>query len=243
MAGCHVRRFGQLHRATSQGRQTSRVSAEALAEAEGREKTNSSGKSHTSSAGINRKNTLNLATNATAPTSTEPPTTPSVRADHALSQPCILCFEPHDLDDCERYMRCSLEDRKKVLYDNRLCFACYGSISDRHKARTCKGKRVFKICNKLHPTGLHDFIQRRQPEVRSDATVLNNNYSVDTVQSTVQTCATSANAGTTAMSIVMVRLFDERNPQCGIIVYAALDSMSSACFVSRESMGEVGVSR
>ena len=137
-------------------------------------------------------------------------------------------------------MRGSLEDRKKVLYDNRLCFACYGSVSDRHRARTCKRKRVCKICNKLHLTGLHDFIQRRQPEVRSDTTVLNNNYSVDTVQNTVRTCATSANAGTTAMSIAMVRLFDERNPQCELIVYAALDSMSSACFISRDVWEKLG---
>ena len=98
-------------------------SADALAEAEGRDK--SSGKSQTFFEGIHRKNTLNLATNATVPMSSEPPTT------------CVLCFESHDLDACDRYMSRSLEDRKKVLYEKRLCYACYGSISDGHMARTC----------------------------------------------------------------------------------------------------------
>ena len=204
-------------------------SADALAEAEGREK--SSGKSSSSFEGTHRKNTLNLATNATVSMSSEPPTT------------CVLCFESHDLDACDRYMSRSLEDRKRVLYEKRLCYACYGSISDGHIARTCRQKRTCRICNNLHPTGLHDF-RFRQPAVPlndANTIVLDDNTSVDDgVPRNVRACATNANIETTAMNIVMVRLFDERNPHREIIVYAALDNMSSACFVSREVWEKLG---
>ena len=64
--------------------------------------------------------------------------------------------------------------------------------------------------------------------------------STNRVPRNVQTCATNANIETAAMSIVMVRLFDERNPHREIIVYAALDNMSSACFVSREVWMKLG---
>ena len=51
--------------------------------------------------------------------------------------------------------------------------------------------------------------------------------------------ATIASIETTAMSIVVVRLFDERNPHREIIGYAALDNMSSACFRIQRGIGEV----
>ena len=51
---------------------------------------------------------------------------------------------------------------------------------------------------------------------------------------------TDVNSGSMAMSIVMVRLIHDSNPQNEVVVYAALDNMSSASFISAEVLNKLG---
>ena len=38
---------------------------------------------------------------------------------------------------------------------NRLCYGCYGEISSKHTA--CTNRRICKVCQGKHPTGLHGY--------------------------------------------------------------------------------------
>ena len=41
---------------------------------------------------------------------------------------CYLCQNNHDLDKCQEYMKKSLEERSKFLFQKKLCYGCYMSI-------------------------------------------------------------------------------------------------------------------
>ena len=155
-----------------------------------------------------------------------------------------MCSCLHDLDECRSYMDLSIEKRKQFLIQKRLCFACYGAISVGHTARTCRRKRTCKICDNLHPTGLHghNFLPQQRRQTQQDASNSTNSGIVDDaeVDTVLKTCATDVDAESVASSIVMVRLIHDSNPQHEVIVYAALDSMSSASFISSDVLSRLG---
>lgn len=49
-------------------------------------------------------------------------------------KPCIMCNELHDLDDCKKFMEKSLPDRRALIMEKGLCYACYG---EGHRSRGC----------------------------------------------------------------------------------------------------------
>ncbi len=67
-------------------------------------------------------------------------------------QRCPCCNKEHQLDDCDEFMKKSIENRKSFLMEKRLCYSCYGS---NHIAKGCKQKKTCKTCNRKHPTALH----------------------------------------------------------------------------------------
>jgi hypothetical protein len=136
-------------------------------------------------------------------------------------QTCLMCSKPHDLDDCNIYLSRTLDDRRKYLIENRLCFSCYGHTSKTHDARTCRRRRKCKMCGKLHPTGLHGY---RRPVEHSSAVESNNIQSEETDLKTVTSCATDVHDESVALSVVMVRLSRIDSPKHELIVYAAYAS-------------------
>ena len=59
----------------------------------------------------------------------------------------------HDLDNCEEYMKKSLEEKRKFLAP----YGCYKPISTAHNARPCNDRRICQICKNKHPTALHGY--------------------------------------------------------------------------------------
>ena len=66
---------------------------------------------------------------------------------------CQVCTAHHDLDECQIFNAMTAREKKDLLFKAKMCFACYGSG---HPAKQCKEKRVCRVCDKEHPTGLHD---------------------------------------------------------------------------------------
>ena len=72
---------------------------------------------------------------------------------------CLFCQSPdHRAIDCDKVV--SLEQRKKIFLDKRLCFNCTGS---RHRAEDCKSKSTCQNCHARHHTSLCDRVQAREP--------------------------------------------------------------------------------
>ncbi|XP_066955790.1 uncharacterized protein [Macrobrachium rosenbergii] len=65
---------------------------------------------------------------------------------------CQLCSGHHDIEDCFQFLHKSVDERRKFVRDNRLCFSCFGN---NHTSKKCFNRRQCKTCNKRHPTTLH----------------------------------------------------------------------------------------
>lgn len=151
---------------------------------------------------------------------------------------CPSCRRVHDLDDCREYQAKSVDERRRFLIEKQLCFACYATASKSHNARTCKQRRVCKICGKSHPTGLHGY--KPMPKLTQNSSehhrTLNNEHSTanndETAVKAVGAFATDVSDSNITMSIVKVLLTTDAGNK--VTVYAALDSLSSACFIQRD---------
>ena len=65
---------------------------------------------------------------------------------------CALCNKPHDLDDCRLFLNKSLTERKLIVKEKGLCFAC---LRGGHISKKCKHRKRCKTCSKFHPSSLH----------------------------------------------------------------------------------------
>ena len=72
----------------------------------------------------------------------------------------------YDLDGCHFYSELSVEDRSSFLKKNKLCYGCYREIMSTHTARTCNNRKVCKVCQGKHPSGLHSYKMKNKK--RSD---------------------------------------------------------------------------
>jgi hypothetical protein len=68
-------------------------------------------------------------------------------------KPCMKCKKQHNLNDCQDFLKLTLEQRKEFVQPKGLCFGC---LTWGHVNRNCRRKSVCKICGKFHPTSLHD---------------------------------------------------------------------------------------
>ena len=70
---------------------------------------------------------------------------------------CLLCDDKHDLDECKSFDEKDLQERRKFLFEHKLCYGCFSPISASHSARNCKKRKECKVCKKRHLTSLHGF--------------------------------------------------------------------------------------
>jgi Pao retrotransposon peptidase/Family of unknown function (DUF5641)/Protein of unknown function (DUF1759)/Putative peptidase (DUF1758)/Integrase zinc binding domain len=65
---------------------------------------------------------------------------------------CPVCFEAHLLWSCPKFKLMSVDERHKIVQNNRLCMNCFNPA---HIARQCTSKHRCKTCDKPHHTMLH----------------------------------------------------------------------------------------
>ena len=129
---------------------------------------------------------------------------------------CPLCSGPHRLSNCETFSKLSLEDRKSVVSKKGLCFGCFRTG---HLNFMCQNKETCKVCQKNHPTLMHDYSE--------------------VFASKSGDCASSFPNRSTSM-VLPVRLKHKSNDQ-EIVVYALLDTQSNTNFISEEVADSLGV--
>ena len=150
----------------------------------------------------------------------------------------MLCnSSTHDLDDCTRYLQKSLDEKRKYLIEKNLCFGCYSPTSRNRSACSCRQRRTCKQCNKMHPTGLHG-----SKLTRSKGDQLENTEPKSLLSCSTGTSSSQSVDGDVSMSIVIVRLSNVNNPDHQQVVYAALDTLLSACFIDKHVWKNLGAS-
>lgn len=166
-----------------------------------------------------------------------------------LNNSCLFCkMTNHQAADCFKLHKLSKEEKGQVIMERGLCFKC---LEHGHRSRDCMKRKQCLICAKAHATVNHDptYNPRSGSETSTQPynTPGNNTWNTSTTakptkdpspeqktpsESKELTCqATGSGNIQTSMAVpVYVSAGTGRE----ILVYALLDNMSDACYVSTE---------
>lgn len=118
---------------------------------------------------------------------------------------CPLHRSKHKLNDCLAFRQKPMDERKKFLYSNGICFKCCGPV--KHHAKNCKTVVKCNLCNmSTHPTALHE-----QQEVISACT---------------QICKTTYGKSKSCAKILPVNVYPEGRKDLSRLIYTVIDDQS-----------------
>ena len=156
-------------------------------------------------------------------------------------KPCMKCKKQHSLNDCQDFLKLTLEQRKEFVQSKGLCFGC---LTWGHVNKNCQRKSVCKICGKFHPTLLHDVAYKVTSKVGKkdedsskdeEGQGKASSYRVNLCKDIDQiTCPSHS-------LIVPVWLHHRKNPGRRLLVYALLDEQSDACFIKDGTLRKLGI--
>lgn len=144
---------------------------------------------------------------------------------------CAFCREGHILQKCGKLMGRPVEEKRKFVLDNKLCFAC---LRKGHASRDCRNRATCALCKKRHPTPLHEDRPVSNASSQANLPAEENTVSLS--------CSLSGEAGSSTSMIVPVWL-SSPNTESEILVYALLDTQSSHTFVDREVCERLQIER
>lgn len=150
---------------------------------------------------------------------------------------CSLCKKPHNLNECEQFLKKSLSDRRNFVMAKKLYFGC---LSDQYIAKRCKERQKCKTCSKHHPTSLHynDWIKKSNDTSDNDQSRDKPRVSGNHTATCNMTEAVDIPIN---MGILPVWLFHKESPAKRILVYAVLDNASGGTFVNEKSARTLGL--
>lgn len=137
---------------------------------------------------------------------------------------CLYCQKKgHKLNHCFKFSALTTNDKIEFVLKNNLCFGC---LANGHKSSECTNRDECKHCKKSHPTSLHIGIKeqsKRDSQLAQSSPKLVNAFS---------DLKHSANCRI-ALPVLPVYL-KVKGRQESILTYAALDTCSTACFVTEK---------
>ena len=190
----------------------------------------------------NQFGTVKSGRNIRQQTSTSFATTADVPQPKSQTK-CVMCSGDHDTEECQEFLSKNVEERRNYLKEKHLCFGCYGA---NHSSRFCRQKRICRICEKRHPTGLHidnfnlSMLQNSMSQMDNNKTNKSEPRSVNPpieIQESVCS-ATNLQEPTIMHSILPVRV-TQKGTNKTVLTYAFLDNGSSGCFVTNELLQDL----
>ncbi|XP_051803238.1 uncharacterized protein LOC127533647 [Acanthochromis polyacanthus] len=142
--------------------------------------------------------------------------------------PCMFCEESHSIHKCHKFSSKPVEEKKRFIMDNNLCFGC---LRRGHNSKNCKNKATCSICKKPHPTPLH--VDRPAADTSSHVLQAEENTS------SLSCCVDRGEGGSTSM-IVPVWVSLATTSETETLVYALLDTQSSNTFVDQQICKKLG---
>ncbi len=127
---------------------------------------------------------------------------------------CMCCGESHSMRKCQKLMDMTMEEKRKFIQDNKLCFAC---LRKGHNSKDCKNRAMCGICKRHHPTPLHE--ERPPPDKPSSQSV----PQVEESTSSLSCCVNGGGSESTSM-IVPVWISSPNTNDAETLVYALLDT-------------------
>nr|XP_027232691.1 uncharacterized protein LOC113824143 [Penaeus vannamei] len=155
---------------------------------------------------------------------------------------CIIHGTNHSLHECKSFKSKSLEERKKLLKENRICFKC--CISKNHLSRDCPEDITCKDCgSKYHCTAMHLKKFQSVPETSTKAhgrekpeqSVVKESVreqALDVTNKSTGVCEEFP--GKSCAKILPVYVFHESNPRKRMKSYVILDDQSNKSLAKGE---------
>lgn len=148
---------------------------------------------------------------------------------------CPLHKTKHSLNKCKAFKAKPLEERRKFLKDNRICFKCCDS--DQHIRRNCKATVKCEVCGQNHPTALHLTTpnQDKSPvslpsEVHGGEGNKPNHTAAGVATKYTEICGSEFHGKSCAKNI-LVRVYPESHPERVQKMYAIIDDQSNRSLV------------
>ena len=148
---------------------------------------------------------------------------------------CPLCTSHHDIEVCPQYLKLSVTERRRLLFQKHLCFCCLQPTSSIHTAKTCDKRKTCSTCGKSHPTSLNGYVKKESL------------VSVKEPNSFVNGCCLSSESfyskfsSSISLCIVPVVLSHLSNPEISFNTYALLDNGSQGTFIDIEFLEQIGI--
>lgn len=155
---------------------------------------------------------------------------------------CIIHKSKHSLNDCRGFRAKSLEERKKLLKENNVCYRCCASTS--HFGRECPTRIKCKDCgSESHPTALH--VDKPNKKVVSSSENSPNKHggeqriscestTAETVSNTCTEICSNAYNGKSCAKILPVKVYHKDKPDKVMKMYAIIDEQSNRSLASSE---------
>ncbi len=140
---------------------------------------------------------------------------------------CFFCKDSeHKIHNCPQFLAKSLEEKRKYVKENKLCYGC---MKPGHSAKDCRHRLSCDTCRGRHPMCLHDETYTK----KVNSAPASNQGDTETTTATSHKVENDEPSTNTSM-IVPVWVSTERDPGSEKLVYALLDTQSDTVFVERE---------
>ena len=159
---------------------------------------------------------------------------------------CSYCHKTnHDISYCFFFKKIPYDDKMKFFDENKLCYGC---TRHGHRTRGCSQKLACQICQRKHPSILHNdnFTRRTFADTNqraSNETITENENDANICLSTV--VGGKPGARSTAPNKILCSVLPVEIKVVGrtesVRTYAALDTCSDGCFVDDELLPQLGV--
>ena len=152
---------------------------------------------------------------------------------------CLYCNEEHDIDVCKQFN--SLDINAKLAFVQKQ-YLCRGCLKRGHRKIDCRLKKCCSICQRYHPTSLHNnsFPQAGTPNVKAGESAKTAEPKANE-NSVVSNKINQSMIGDMHTMIVPVWLHHTSNEHNKRLVYALLDCQSDACFIKESTLEKLGV--
>nr|XP_046230542.1 uncharacterized protein LOC124051127 [Scatophagus argus] len=132
---------------------------------------------------------------------------------------CVCCQGNHFIYKCEKFAAMTLEEKKKFVIVNNMCFGC---LRVGHVGKNCRKRATCNVCKRNHPSPLHEE-QGEKPDAPPQKE-----------DSSTNLCSVKMDSGDRTSMIVPVWLSSAATDSPEILVYALLDTQSSNTFIDQD---------
>ncbi|XP_052430381.1 uncharacterized protein LOC127971416 [Carassius gibelio] len=133
---------------------------------------------------------------------------------------CICCQQNHFIYKCEKFAAMPLEEKKRFVINNKMCFGC---LRVGHISKNCRKRATCNICRQSHPSPLHEErLQGGKPEASSDE------------RASISLCSVGMDNYNRTSMIVPVWISCATKDSPEILAYALLDTQSSNTFINQD---------